>query len=82
MDSVPPLGGWCVAVYGDLDRACRQTRMRLAPAEEAGVPMVIALSTFLLARLAQERGDTAEARQRLVVRMRAISEEMASQSSS
>jgi LuxR family maltose regulon positive regulatory protein len=73
------LAGWDLAVRGEVDRAYRETHTGLALAEEAGVPTLIGLAEFLLAQLAGERGDAAEAGER-IARVRAISEAMASQS--
>jgi ATP/maltotriose-dependent transcriptional regulator MalT/DNA-binding SARP family transcriptional activator len=73
------LAGWDLAVRGDVERAYRECRTSLALGEAAGVPSVIALTTFLLAQLAHERGDADEARAR-IAEMRRISEGMRSQS--
>ncbi|MGH7358422.1 MAG: BTAD domain-containing putative transcriptional regulator, partial [Candidatus Rokuibacteriota bacterium] len=73
------LAGWDLAVRGDVDRAYRESRTGLAIAEEAGIATLIALTSFLLAQLAHERGDEGEARAYLA-RMRAIGEGMGSQS--
>ena len=71
--------GWDLAIRGDVDRAYRESRLALVSAEEAGAPAMIALGEFLLAQLAGERGDAAEAASR-IARVRGITEAMGSQS--
>jgi ATP/maltotriose-dependent transcriptional regulator MalT/DNA-binding SARP family transcriptional activator len=73
------LAAWDFSVRGDVERAYQEARTGLTIADEAGALVIVALLAFLLAQLAQERGDTAEAVSYLA-RTRAISEGMTSQS--
>lgn len=73
------LAAWHAAVAGNLPRADVHSRQAVALADEAGLPSLLALSTFLAAQLDRERGDLAGAEAHLA-RARAIAGSIGSES--
>jgi DNA-binding SARP family transcriptional activator len=72
--------GWDAAVRGDLHHGYQHARSSLALGEEAGLPLLVACASFLLAQLSHQRGDTEGARAQ-VARVRAITARMGAESS-
>ncbi|MGH7391634.1 MAG: BTAD domain-containing putative transcriptional regulator [Candidatus Rokuibacteriota bacterium] len=72
--------GWEAAVRGDLHHGYQHARSSLALGEEAGLPLLVACASFLLAQLSHQRGDAEGARAQ-VARVRDITTRMGAESS-
>jgi LuxR family transcriptional regulator, maltose regulon positive regulatory protein len=88
LDSVPMIdigfyhfqAGWDAAVRGDLHHGYQHARAGVALGEEAGLPLLVACTSFLLAELSHQRGDAEGARAQ-VARVRDIATRMGAESS-